>query len=163
MPERQEEGGREVPEREFWTEHIPLFTAQLPTYYREPQQLHGRFHISEKQYTSARHEIIPLTEKSGRRTYVKMQPYVRKPKLTMTIGVYDTPKHYADQDSAIGKVIGAPRQQGFRETQIGDAQAWYYPADKTIVLWECFFDRGFRKHPFAEDSNIQQLWKGFEH
>ena len=38
-----------MPEREFWTEHLPLFTAQFPTYYREPQEVQGRFHISEEQ------------------------------------------------------------------------------------------------------------------
>jgi len=52
--------------------------------------------------------------------------------------------------------------KGFRKTQVGSAQAWYYPADKTIVLWECFFDGRFHKHPFATDTNMQQLWQSFE-
>jgi hypothetical protein len=49
------------------------------------------------------------------------------------------------------------------EAQVGNAQAWYYPSDKTIVLWECFFDDRFQKHPLPEDENMQKLWKGFEH
>jgi hypothetical protein len=68
-----------------------------------------------------------------------------------------------DQDEAIGKTIGQPKQEGFREVQVGNAQAWYYHEDKTIVLWECFFDSRFHKHPFQEDMNMQNLWKGFEH
>ncbi len=36
-------------------------------------------------------------------------------------------------------------------------------SDKTIVLWECFFDGRFHKHPFAEDTNMKELWKGLEH
>jgi hypothetical protein len=36
---------------------------------------------------------------------------------------------------------------GFREAQAGNAQAWYYSADKTIVLWECFFDRPVSQTP----------------
>src|SRR5205823_6371851 len=62
----------------------------------------------------------------------------------------------------IGEVIGKPHMQGFREFQVGNAQAWYYPADKAIVLWECFLYDDFRKHPLAEDINMLNLWKGFE-
>jgi hypothetical protein len=98
----------------------------------------------------------------GNRSYVMMQPYVVEPKLTLTIGLYNKPKHYADQDSPIGETIGAPQVQGFREAQVGNAQAWYYPTDKMIVLWECFFDSRFHKHPFATDTNMQQLWQSFE-
>ena len=89
-------------------------------------------------------------------------PYVLEPKLTITVGLYSNPKHYADQESPIGETIGTPQVEGFREAQVGSAQAWYYPADKTIVLWECFFDSRFHKHPFATDTNMQQLWQSFE-
>lgn len=92
-----------------------------------------------------------------------MQPYVLEPKLTITVGLYDKPKHYADQERAIGKTIGQPKHEGFREVQAGNSQAWYYYTDKTIVLWECFFDDRFRTHPLPEDTNMQKLWKGFEH
>src|SRR2546423_6189578 len=64
--------------------------------------------------------------------------------------------------SPIGEVIGS-NHQGFREAQVGNAQAWYYPAEKTIVLWECFFDDRFRKRPLPEDVNMQKLWQSFEH
>ena len=56
-----------------------------------------------------------------------------------------------------------PNHEGFREIQVGHAQAWYYHLDKTIVLWECFFDGRFSTHPFSEDTNMQKLWQGFEH
>src|SRR5262245_40619604 len=150
-------------EDDFWTERLPFFTAKFPTYYRKPQQVHGRFHTSEESYqVSLPHEIIPISQRRGTRIYVIMQPYVVEPKLTLTIGLYNKPKHYADQESPIGETIGTPQVEGFREAQVGNAQAWYYPADKTIVLWECFFDSRFRKHPFATDTNMQQLWQGFE-
>jgi hypothetical protein len=108
-------------EDDFWTERRELFTAQFPTYYTTPQKVWGRFHTSEEQYESSRHEIIPISEKKGQRTYVMMQPYVREPKLTLTVGLYTNPKHYADQDSPIGEVIGS-NQEGFREAQAGNAQ-----------------------------------------
>ena len=52
--------------------------------------------------------------------------------------------------------------QGFREAQVGNAQAWYYPTEKALVLWECFFEERFRKDPLPEDLNMQKLWQTFE-
>ena len=87
-----------------------------------------------------------------------MHPYVYEPNYNVTIRLNANPKHYHDQESPIGEVIGSQRTTGFREVAVGNAQAWYYPADKMIVLWECFFDSRFHKHPFATDTNMQQLW-----
>jgi len=161
MPTMQ--GQIDTVEDDFWTEHIELFTAQFPSYYTKPQKVRGRFHTSEEKYSASTHEIIPISEKRGTRTYVMMQPYVLEPKLTITVGLYPKPKHYADQDAEIGKTISQPKHEGFREAQVGNSQAWYYPADKTIVLWECFFDSRFHKHPFPTDTNMQNLWQSFEH
>jgi hypothetical protein len=156
MKEQEHEG-----KDDFWSAHHYLFTAKFPAYYTQPQKVWGRFHTSEEQYTDSRDEIIPIKEKKGKRTYVMMQPYVREPNLTLTIGLYDKPKQYADQESSIGKVIGS-RQEGFKEVQVGNAQAWYYHTDETIVLWECFFNKRFMKHPLLTDTNMQHLWKRFE-
>jgi hypothetical protein len=115
----------------------------------------------EQYHASLDDEIIPIKEKKGKHTYVMMQPYVREPNITLIIGLYDKPKQYADQESPIGKVIRS-RHERFREIQVGNAQAWCYSADKTIVLWECFFDERFMKHPLPTDINMQNLWKRFE-
>ena len=149
-------------EDDFWTDHLPLFTGQLPSYYTKPQKIWGRFHTSEERYLSGEHEIIPLTHRQGTRRYVMMQPYILEPILTLTVGLYKKPKHYADQDSALGETVGQPRHEGFREVQIGNAQAWYYHEDRTIVLWECFLDSRFRTHPFARDKNLRRLWQAYE-
>jgi hypothetical protein len=117
-----------------------LYLYQWPTYgtgLTKPQKVWGRFHTSEEQYNASSNELIPIKEKKGQRTYVMMQPYVLEPNLTLTIGLYDKPKQYADQESPIGEVIGS-RHEGFREAQMGNARAWYYHKDKMIVLWECF-------------------------
>jgi hypothetical protein len=148
---------------DFWTARLPFFTMQFPIYYTKPQKVWGRFHVSEESYFGTASEIIPLQHKKGKKTYVMMQPYVLEPILKLSVGLFNKPKHYADQDSAIGKTIGQPKQEGFREVQVGNAQAWYYHEDQTIVLWECFFDGHFRRQPLPEDTNMYQLWKGFEH
>ena len=151
-----------TPEDDFWTEHLQLLTAQFPTYYTKPQKVWGRFHISKEEHRDSSHEIVPISERKGKRTYVMMHPYVLEPKLTFTVGLYSKPKTYHDQESPIGEVIGS-HHEGFREAQVGHAQAWYYHAEKIIILWECFFEDRFRKHPLSEDHNMQNLWKGFEH
>lgn len=153
----------ERPEDDFFTERIALFTAQFPTYYSRPQEVLGRVHTSQERYRGTRDEIIPIREREGTRTYILMQPYVVEPKFTLTIGLYSNPKQYADQESPIGEVIGTPQVEGFREVQVGNAQAWYYHMDRTIVLWECFFEDRFRKHPLPDDPNMQKLWQSFEH
>jgi hypothetical protein len=120
-------------EDDFWSEHVPFFTGQLPSYYTKPQKIWGRFHTSDDQYLCGDHEIVPLTHRRGTRTYVMMQPYVLEPKLTLTVGLYKKPKQYADQENAIGETVGPLKHDGFREAQVGNAQAWYYHEDRTIV------------------------------
>ena len=67
-------GRNETVEDDFWTERLPFFTAQFPTFYSAPQQVHGRIHTSDERYFDGSHEIIPLTERRGQRTYVMMHP-----------------------------------------------------------------------------------------
>ena len=78
MPVMQ--GQIDTVEDDFWTEHRELFTAQFPSYYTKPQKVRGRFHTSEEKYKASRFEIIPISEKKGTRTYVRMHLYVRAPK-----------------------------------------------------------------------------------
>ncbi len=79
----------------------------------------------------------------------------------MTVGMYPKPKQYADQDETIGEVLST-QVKGMRQHQIGNSQAWYYPADKTIVLWECYLYPDMRNKPLSEDKHMQNLWVSFE-
>jgi hypothetical protein len=147
---------------DFWTERNPLFTMQFPSYYTKPQSVWGRFHTAQETYLGAASELVPLKHKKGQCIYIMMQPYVLEPRLTISVALDHTPKKYADQESPIGRTVGQPQMDGFREEQVGNAQAWFYPEDKMIVLWECFFDSRSRRYPLAEDENMQKLWNGFE-
>jgi len=103
-----------------------------------------------------------METREGTRTYIMMHPYVVEPILTLTVGLYAQPKHYADQGDAIGETLSGPKQEGVRDVQIGSAQAWYYHQDKTIEIWECFLESTFRMHPFVDDPHMQKLWQQFE-
>jgi len=62
-----------------------------------------------------------------------MQPYVLEPKLTITVGLYTKPKHYADQEAEMEKP-SANRSTKVSRSPSWNSQAWYYHEDKTIVL-----------------------------
>src|SRR5437660_754230 len=136
---------------DYWTHDIPLFPVTIPSYRNKPRMVQGKIHLSEERYSWGYREIIPLSEKAGIRQYVNMHPYILEPELFMTVGMYPKPKHYADQDEAIGEVL-ATHVKGMRQHQVGNAQAWYYPQDRVIALWECFFDSQVRnRRSLTED------------
>jgi hypothetical protein len=150
---------------DFWTHDTPLFVGKFPYYQNDPRMVQSRLHVSKENFQYETHEIIPLNMKPGetcRRTYVMMHPYILEAELLMTFGMYPKPKHYADQDEAIGEVLST-QVKGMRQHQIGSGHAWYYPQNKLIVLWECFFDTQVRNvKSLAEDLYMQKLWRSFE-
>ena len=51
---------------------------------------------------------------------------------------------------------------GMRQREIGQAQAWFYPADKLLILWECFLEDRFRQEDPLHDPALATIWTGFE-
>lgn len=161
--------GKEPEQQEppYWTHDTDLFEGQFKYFSRrkEPVLVRGKLHLENEAYnkTDVDLEIVPLTQKKGMCTYVNLRAYVLVPDIRLTIGIYPHPKQYADQEPSIGKVIASEEKPKQKEQEIGDGQAWYYPADKTIVLWECglysHFEEGRSIH---QDDNIKGLWTGFE-
>jgi len=143
----------------FWTDHAELFKGIFRYYREKPEAVHAKFHRSEEKYHREKDEIIPLAHPKGTRTYVMMHFYTVEPNIYLTFNV--RPKVYADLGEVLGKVQSS-EVRGLREQQIGNAQAWYYPADHTIVLWECFFDRQFRDTALLKDDNMKTLWQQVE-
>lgn len=148
---------------DFWTQDIPLFTGVFRFYHHKPRPMRAKIHTAEERYTDGYHEIVPLSAKTGVRHSVLLQPYVFAPKLTLTIGLYKKPKVFADQEPAIGETVGPIKQEGVTERQIGNSQAWYYPEDRLLVLWECFLEEFVRDLPVLEDPNMPKLWESVEY
>lgn len=151
-----------ITHEDYWTHDKPLFVGTFPYYRKDPRMVQGKFYVSKERFSSGGAlEIIPLRKKEGTRHYVHMKPYVLEPQMMMTVGMYPKPKQYADQDESVGKVLST-NVTGMRQQELGNAQAWYYPADRMIVLWECFLESPYRTHPFANDPHMPKLWQGFE-
>jgi hypothetical protein len=49
-----------------------------------------------------------------------------------------------------------------QERELGNAQAWYYPEEKALVLWECYLFEPFRKDNPLKDPLLAIVWAGFE-
>jgi hypothetical protein len=147
---------------DYWTQDIPLFVVNIPYYHNKPRMVQGRIHMAEERYFGSASEIVPLKNRKGTCIYVNMHPYILEPEMFMTVGMYPKPKQYADQDETIGEVLST-QVKGMRQHRVGNAQAWYYPADKTIVLWECFLDSQVRNiKSLTEDVYMPKLWRTFE-
>jgi hypothetical protein len=102
--------------------------------------------------------LFPISVKRGdTKIYFHAKPYILIPRITLTIGLT---KPKADSD-AIGRVIGSD-VTNLQEREIGNAQAWYYPAEKALVLWECYPYEQFAKEDPRIDPLLATLWQGFE-
>ncbi len=52
--------------------------------------------------------------------------------------------------------------RGMRHREVGQAQAWYYPADRILMIWECFPLDQYKETVPSKDMNLRALWSGFE-
>lgn len=150
-------------EDSYWTHDTFLFHGTFQYYRQESRPVRGKLHVSEESYdatSSLEREYLTLTR--GRRSYVHLQPYVIEPELVIGVALSPkTAKQYADTPESIGTTTGT-RVTGYRDRQIGNAQAWYYPEDRLLVLWECLLDEFVRDVPLREDTHMSALWTGFE-
>jgi hypothetical protein len=116
-----------------------------------------KLHRSEERYFH-KEELFPLSTRTGTRIYFHAKPYILIPDITLTIATYPRPA----KDGAIGEVIGSDVKK-LKPLEIGNAQAWYYPAETAVVLWECFLESRFSQHADPrKDALLTTLWTGFE-
>lgn len=144
---------REQPDRPYW--HLDLAIGE-GRYCGEVVPIHLRLHVAQESYWG-RQEMVPLAQPRGRRVYVHARPYVLQPEISVLVRLFDRP----GPDGAIGKVVSS-KVKGMQAQEIGNAQAWCYPEERLLVLWECYlFDRSPAVPP-AQDQTLTMLWRMFE-
>ncbi len=142
-------------EDDYWTHDLLLGEARIG---RETSSVRLKLHASEEPYRSrAAADIVRLTHPIGLATYVHAKPYILEPEITLTIGLFPT----SSETRAIGTVERS-EWEGMRHRDIGNAQAWYYPADHLLVLWECYLADWCRQENPLTDQALLTLWTGFE-
>jgi hypothetical protein len=139
----------------YWTDDLLL--GEIPLW-GETSTVRLRLHVSEEPYRSrAAADIVPLAHPSGLATYVHGRPYVHEPEISLTVGLYPMPS----EAGTIGEVLGAD-WVGMRQREIGNAQAWYYPGDRLLVLWEMYLHDWCRRENPVTDPALATVWTGFE-
>ena len=136
----------------YWQEDTALGEGRIDD---EQYGIRLRLHTSAERYQETR-EIVSLKHRRGERIYCHGRPYILQPEITLSIGVYPEPR--GDQ---VGEVLSS-EWEGMRHQDIGNAQAWYYPAEQTLVLWECYLFDLYREENPLGDEVLASTWAGFE-
>ena len=97
--------------------------------------VHARSHVADERYSAGGTSEVQLfgLAPAGTRTYVQSRFYIHAP------------------------------EDSFREILIGQAQAHYYPTDRTLTIWELFTEERYRPHDDPrEDLLLRGLWVQYE-
>jgi hypothetical protein len=121
-----------------------------------PALVRLRLHQAEEPIPD-RPSLVPLAHPVGSRISVHAQPYVLEPDIALTVEL----RHVSPIPGVIGRVIDRT-WEGMRHIAIGQAQAWCYPADRLLVLWECYLFDSYRQQDPRRDPALATLWQGFE-
>lgn len=78
------------------------------------------------------------------------------PEIKLTIGVFPEP-----EGTNIDEVL-LPEWEGMRHQEIGNAQAWSYPSDGLLLIWEAYLFDHYRQPNPIEDQALATVWTGFE-
>jgi hypothetical protein len=138
----------------YWTHNLILGEGVVE---KHKSLIRLYFHQSEERAYHGE-SLFPISVKRGdTKIYFHAKPYILLPQMTLTIGL-TRPK--ADSDE-IGRVIGSDVTK-LQEREIGNAQAWYYPEEKALVLWECYLFEPYAQKDILKDSLFAAIWKSFE-
>ena len=137
----------------YWQSYVAIGEAPIQG---ERTPLRMRLHTVEEGYRE-RQELVPLKHPKGRRLYLHGRPYILLPDIRLTVALAEQPS----VEGAIGTVLSSTEGEG-RPQEIGNAQAWFYPKDKLLVLWECYLYDWCRQEDPRQDEALSVLWEGFE-
>ena len=139
----------------YWTEDVLLGETTIA---QEHALVRLKLHTGEEPYRGhGAAELLPLSSPTGVAISLHGQPYLLEPALSLDVALSPS----VHPSGAIGE-IAATHWVGMRHRPVGNAQAWYYPADHLLLLWECFLeDRDRHESPFT-DPLLQTVWTGVE-
>ena len=142
------------PETPFWTDDTEIGQGH---FWRDDYTIRLKAHVQSEHYRGHQ-EIVPDLATEGERVYVIAKPYVLVPDVIVTVGLYPNP----DPAGAVGEVEDSD-WVGMKHVEVGSAQAWAYPADATLILWECLLhESGASARQPSENQTWLAAWRGFE-
>jgi len=139
----------------YWTHDVVI---EMPQSYELTGGFGYRFKIHEARERYGRtHEDLFQIKGPGERAYFQGKPYQLVADYHLTVGLFAV----APPTGEIG-VVEDTRWDGFRHQELGNAQGWYYPENRTLVLWECFLEERYRGGPPWEDTLNLVIWQSWE-
>jgi hypothetical protein len=115
------------------------------------------YYHHEELFPIASHRRGERPPRGATRSYFHAKPFILLPQMTLTIGL-TRPKVDSGE---IGRVIGSDVKH-LQEQELGNAQAWYYPEDKALVLWECYLFAPYAQKDPRHDPLLVAVWQKFE-
>jgi len=159
-----------IAEDSYWQQLVPVGDVSLHPRDGE-RKLYLQMHTSDEKYSDEmeRELGLQLSAPRGIRTYVHAQPCILVPRILLTVALseeadtVDAPHLVRQWGEPVGEVVHS-EVNGIERRQIGNAQAWFYPSDRIIVLWECdiFHPYLTASKELTQDSVLTVSWCGFE-
>lgn len=161
---------------EYWQEEI---VGGLLDFGHDTQaelfwQLHSQEELYEEGpledlglYLSRSLAIFNYTAK-GKRIYLHAKPFVWKPRIVLTVALSEElTEATSDDDSSSSRGIGSVISSDVADYErfyLGMAQAYYYPEDQALVLWECdvFHLTKHTEEDLGDGAFFVTLWQRFE-
>jgi hypothetical protein len=143
---------------DYWQQEEHLARLPLPPLDVE-SDVFFLWHYSRERYGKGHREISVRLTDAGERDYVHAKACYYSPRIVLTIGL--TSPALAEPGEEIGEVLDE-RREGQTRHFIAGLQAWYYAAEKTLMLWEVDLSGQYAGDDPAEDFLLSSLWHFFE-
>jgi hypothetical protein len=155
MTERRADGGPTPGPDPYWQHDVAI---EVPPSYDLTGGFGFRFKIHEgtERYGRSHEDLVRLTG-PGTRLYFHGRPYQLLADHHLTVGLFSVPPPSGE----IGLVEDV-RWEGFKHQELGNAQGWYYPENRTLVLWECFLEERYRGGSPWDDTLNLIVWQAWE-
>ncbi len=142
----------------YWNREEQIARLQLPPENRDTEVFFV-WHTSQERYGFNHREIgIKLTD-AGERDYVHVKACYFVPRIILDVSF--TPPVKTKLGEEIGQVTDSRVVECDRHF-FANLQAWYYPTEKTLMLWEVDLFSQYRGNNPTKDFLLSLLWCSFE-
>lgn len=131
--------------------------------------LFAKIHDATEDYShySIKTELgLKLKSLRDKRFYVHIRLETPQPRIELTFlpgrNMLDLDRTEKEREEEIGVVIDS-RITGTDYRAVGSCQAWFYPEDRILVLWEVLlYESDKQNNPPVENKFLRETWQQFE-
>jgi hypothetical protein len=145
---------------DYWNKEEFIATLPLPPQDVE-RDVFFLWHASRERYGRNHKELGLTLAEPGERDYIHVKACFYSPRIVLTVAL-TPPAPGGEFGEEIGEVVGS-KNEGQNRHEIASLQAWYYPTEKTLMLWEVDLlgTYGQEQNP-TQDFLLSSLWVSFE-